>query len=335
MPLDPVAATTWMLRGQWVTLALRAAVELGVLDELDEPATIESLSAVCGTDARSLARLLRVLVDVEVLGCDDGRYRRTALGDTLTRDHPSQLRFLALMQTTGPNLTAWSHLAEAIRTGGAVFETVNGTDYWGYLSAHPEQEAIFNASMARRSAGQLEALSVAGPLTGPLTVVDVGGGQGALLAALLDTDPALRGVVADRPDVAVVAGQALSRFGSRAQSVPTDFFVAVPSGGDVYLICNVLHDWDDAQAIAILRTVAAGMGHDARLWIVERVLDAPGRDAQETRDLNLVDLHMLVMFGARERTVAEYDGLAQAAGLAPVRLRAEGCAWNVLETEVR
>ncbi len=335
MALDPVAAITWMLRGHWVTLALRAAVELGVLDHLDEPATVEVLSAACRTDAPSLARLLRVLIDVEVLSCDDGRYRRTAMGDTLTLDHPSQLRSLTLMQTTVPNLAAWSHLADAIRSGDAVFETVNGIDPWGYLSANPEQEAIFNAAMARRSEGQLEGLLAAGPLTGPLTVVDVGGGQGALIAALLDTDPELRGVVADRPDVAAVAGQALSGFGSRAQAVPTDFFVAVPGAGDVYLICNVLHDWDDAQAIAILRTVAEVMGADARLWIVERVLDAPGRDAQETRDLNIVDLHMLVMFGARERTVAEYDALAQGAGLAPVRLLAEGCVWNVLETQVR
>src|SRR5262249_27576084 len=110
-----------------------------------------------------------------------------------------------------------------------------------------------------------------------------------------------------------------------------DFFESVPGGGDVYTIANVLHDWDDDEALAILRTVRAAMPDHARLLVVEHVLDAPGRSFDALRDLHLVDLHMLVMFGARERTRAEYDALLTDAGFTTSRLAAPVSEWNVLE----
>ena len=121
--------------------------------------------------------------------------------------------------------------------------------------------------------------------------------------------------------------------GDRAHGEPADFFAEVPPGGDVYLLSNVLHDWDDAAATTILRTVRAAMRPDARLLVVENVLDAPGRTAPQQRDVHLVDLHMLVMFGARERTKAEYDSLLVDAGFAPSRLSPSPNTWNVLASQ--
>jgi hypothetical protein len=324
----------WMVRGAWVSLCVRAACELAVLDALDEPQTLTALATRTSSDPTTLARLLRVLVDLGLMASDDDHYTATPRGQLLRMDNPSGIRNLALMQTVIPNLTAWQHLADAVRTGGAVFEDLHGLTSWEWLAAHPHEEALFNGAMARRAALQAAAIREAVDLSTRRLVVDVGGGQGAMLAELLAHQPLLHGIVADRPDVAGAATAALAAGGlaERAHAEPADFFVAVPSGGDVYVLSNVLHDWGDAEAVSILRTVHHAMGSAAQLLVVENVLDAPGRTRSQQRDVHLVDLHMLVMFGARERTKAEYDALLAAAGFAASRLHPSVNTWNVIET---
>ena len=323
-----------MIRGAWVTLCLRATCELGLVDALDEPRDATTLSELTSTDPSTLARLLRVLVDQGLLEVDDGRYLPTARGEVLRLDHPSGVRNLALMQTELPNLSAWQHLADAVRRGSSVFEDLIGQTSWDWLAEHPEEEAIFNAAMARRGSLQVEAVLAACDLSADLLVVDVGGGTGGMLAELLDRQPALSGIVADRPDVARAATIALAAagLGDRAQGVPSDFFVSVPTGGDVYVLANVLHDWDDAEAVTILRTLHEAMAPQATLLLVENVLDAPGRSAVHQKDLHLLDLHMLVMFGARERTQSEYDDLLVAAGFTPSTTSTSPNTWNVLRS---
>ena len=172
------------------------------------------------------------------------------------------MRNLALMQTELPALASWQRLADAVRTGGSVFEDVNGIGPWESLSANPEQEAIFNASMARRGANQVAAILATQDLSSVDLVVDVGGGRGAMLAGLLTASPGMRGIVADRADVAAEAQTYLSDpgLGDRARGEATDFFASVPGGGDVYVVANVLHDWADGEAVRILRTIGAAMG---------------------------------------------------------------------------
>lgn len=326
----------WMVRGAWVSLCVRAACELRIMDALDEPRTLNALATRTSSDAATLARLLRVLVDLGLLSVVDDRYAATPRGRLLRVGDPSGVRNLALMQTVVPNLTAWQHLADSVRTGGAVFEDLHGLSPWAWLAANPQEEAVFNAAMARRAALQAAAICAAVDLSEVGVVVDVGGGQGALVVELLADDPSLHGIVADRPEVAAAANAAFEAqgLGGRARAEPSDFFDSVPSGGDVYVVSNVLHDWDDAEALAILRTVHRAMGPSARLLVVENVLDAPGRAPSQQRDVHLVDLHMLVMFGARERTQAEYDALLVAAGFAPSALPASPNTWNVLATHV-
>jgi hypothetical protein len=193
---------------------------------------------------------------------------------------------------------------------------------------------VFNAAMARRAALQVAAIRAAVDLSTARLLVDVGGGQGGMLAGLLVGYPALHGLVADRPDVAAAATAALAGagFGDRAHGQPSNFFVSVPSGGDVYILSNVLHDWDDADAISILQTTRRGMPAGAQLLVVENVLDAPDRTPEQQRDVHLVDLHMLLLFGARERAKAEYDTLFLAAGFAPAVLAPSPNTWNVLVT---
>ena len=332
--MDDAEEIVWMVRGAWVSLCLRATCEIGIVDALDEPLDVAELATRTGSDPPTLARLLRVLVDLGLLALDDGRYTATPRGEMLRVEHPSGVRNLALMQTVLPNLTAWQHLADAVRRGAPIFEELNGQSSWEWLAARPEEGVIFNAAMARRSALQLEAMRASRDFSGTRLLVDVGGGEGAMVAGLLAQEPSLHAIVADRPEVAAEASAVLAAAGlaERAHGVATDFFVAVPPGGDVYVLSNVLHDWDDPEATAILRTVREAMGPGAALLVVENVLDAPGRSSTQQRDVHLLDLHMLVMFGARERTKAEYDALVVAAGFAPTTLMPSPNTWNVLET---
>ena len=333
--MDEAAEVVWMVRGAWVSLCLRAMCELGIVDALEEPRSLADLADRTSTDPTALARLLRVLVDLDLLSLDDDRYAATPRGGVLRLGHPSGVRNLALMQTVLPNLTTWQHLADAVRSGGGVYEDLIGSTSWEWLAAHPEEQAVFNAAMARRGTLQVAAIHAALDLAGSRLIVDVGGGEGAMLASLLDGEPALRGIVADRSAVAAAATRALAEagMGARARGETADFFSAVPSGGDVYVLSNVLHDWDDEPATSILHTVHRAMRPDAELLVVENVLDAPGRTPPQQRDVHLVDLHMLVMFGARERTKAEYDALLVGAGFAPSRLAPSPNTWNVLVTQ--
>jgi O-methyltransferase len=158
-------------------------------------------------------------------------------------------------------------------------------------------------------------------------LVDVGGGAGVLLAAILDAAPQLDGVLLDRP---AAVEHARHRLGGRAECVAGDFFAAVPGGADAYVLSRVIHDWPDAEAVAILRTCRAAMAGGARLLLVEAVLPERAADSPEAIRM---DLHMLVLFGARERTEREYAGLLAAAGLALRRVIATASPSGVCVLE--
>jgi hypothetical protein len=332
---DPVNDVIWMVRGAWVTMTLRGSCALGVFDLLDQPRSSAGVAQATGADQATVERLLRLLVDLGLVERrDDDSYANSPTGDVLRIDHPSHVRDLAMMQSWLPNISAWSRLEDAVRSGGGVYEAVNGMPSWEHLSHHPEIERQFNAAMARRSAAQVEAVLAGIELDGVRTVVDVGGGRGAMLAGVLEARPGLTGVVADRPEVAADAETAFaaSGLGDRAHGVGADFFESVPVGADLYFLSNVLHDWDDERCVAILGTIREAMGDGSRLVIVEKLLDADGRSFEQTRDLHLLDLHMLVMFGGRERTRAQYDGLLTRAGLPPSGDPFVGQTWDLLET---
>ena len=335
MSEDPVADVMWMVRGAWVTMSIRAGCRLGLFDHLAERRSAAWLAEATASDQGALTRLLRALTEIGLVEArDDGTYLDTPRGSTLTEAHPASLRSLALMQSWLPNVATWNHLDDAVLSGSGVYERVNGADPWEHLSAHPEQEVQFNRSMARRADGQVAAIVAGIDLAEVETVVDVGGGRGAMLAGVLRAWPRLTGVIADRPDVAAEADAAFAEAGlsERAHGVGSDFFEAVPSGADVYFLSNVLHDWDDDDCRRILRTIRSAMDAESRLVVVERLLAVPGRSATDARDLAFVDLHMLVMFGARERTMAEYDALLEDAGFRPGELIGPGMSWNLIET---
>ena len=336
---DDVLALTSLVHGGWVSMCLRAMVELGLADAMDAPYDIATLGERTSTDPGALARLLRVLVDVDVVARDaEGRFQLTQMGQLLRTDHPSGMRSMPLMFTWLPSVSAWTSLADAIRSGTGVFAEVNGSSSWEIMSHDQKQAAVFNAAMARRGTMQADTIREACDLAGIGRVVDVGGGTGALLEALLSREPGLRGVLADRPHVVAEAERrmAAADVADRCEIVGVDFFAEVPTGGDAYVLSNILHDWPDEDCLRILGVIHAAMAPGARVWVLERVLDPdPPRPALQQADVHLLDLHMLVMFGARERTAAEYDALLTAAGFDQPVVHTPSTMFNVVESTRR
>ena len=220
-----------------------------------------------------------------------------------------------------------------MRTGEAAFPPANrGQTFFGHLGETPADQRLFRSFMQSGFAGRHEAVASALALAEAETVVDVGGGSGALLRAVLGRHPDARGVLYDLPEVVAGSSAVLDTpdLQRRCDVISGDFFRSVPMGGTTYLLCWILHDWPDEAATAILRSVHAAMPDGARLVIVDRLLDAgPGKC--DAFDL-LEDVNMLVLLGGRERTEAEFNALMKASGFAPITPVLVQPRFSLLET---
>ncbi|HET6467429.1 MAG TPA: methyltransferase [Geminicoccaceae bacterium] len=317
--------------GAWIGQAVHVAARLGIADLLgDGPKPPAALAAATGTDATALYRLLRALASLGVFAEDaGGRFTLTPLAEGLRSDAPGSLRGYAIMMGEEWHWRAWGELLESVRTGGSAFERVHGCELFRYFAEHPEAARVFNAAMTSRT-GQ-ETAAVTGAYDWPAgTIVDVGGGQGALLTAILARRPEARGILFDLPHVIDAARRPIEEKGlaARCELVGGDFFDRVPAGGDLYLIKRVLHDWDDGRAAAILRCCRAAMAADARLLVIEHVLP-PGNAPSWGK---LLDLQMLVLTpGGQERDEAGFHGLLATAGFRLERVLPAGPTASLIE----
>ncbi|KAA6223311.1 methyltransferase [Streptomyces albofaciens JCM 4342] len=295
-------------------MAVRAAATLRLADHLADGArTARELASAIGTDAGVLERLLRHLVTVKVFSRDaQGRYGLLPRGEELRDGHPSGVRRRLDTETAlGRGDLAFVALPHSVRTGEAAFPRLYGRSFWEDLRAAPERTAEYDAEMGADVAAWAEAVVPAFDWGSLGRIVDVGGGNGTLLAALLTAYPTLRGTVFDQPETVRAARATLAAAGlaDRGDAVPGDFFEALPPGADGYVLSAILHDWDDDAARTILRRCAEAAGARGRVLVVERV----GADGESVH--TGMDLRMLVYFGARERGVAELTELAAGAGL--------------------
>jgi precorrin-6B methylase 2 len=312
-PSTPGEELIRLHRGFWVSRAIYVAAELGIADLLaDGPRTADDLAAAAGAHAPSLHRVLRLLASEGVFAeAADGRFELTPMAAALRRDAgPARLQVLftgqeALWRSAGS-------LLDTVRTGETAFDRVHGVDFFGYYRRHPDERALFDQLMAANTAPAARAVAAAYDFARVGTVVDVGGGLGALAIELLTAHPHLRGVVFDQPAVAAGAREAIAAAGlaDRCEAVGGDFFAAVPDGGDAYVVKFILHDWDDGRCAAILRACRRAIPQDGRLLVVE-LLVPPGNAPSfaKTQDVN-----MLINLGGRERTEAEYRALYAGAG---------------------
>lgn len=307
----PAARVLDLAHGAAHTHILGALARLRIADHVaDQPRSVADLAAAAGAVPDRLDRLLRAAT---VLGLvrrtADGMITMTEVGACL-RTGPGSLRDFALMLSAPGQLRPMEHLSEAVR-GEPAAEAALGQSVWDYYRAHPDEGAAFAGAMSGVSAmiaGQVAAVAA---VADAQRIVDVGGGHGTLLRALLAAAPRAEGVVLDLPEVVAAAPAA-----ERIQFTGGDFLTSVPTGGDVYVLCHVLHDWDDPDARRILTVCRHAATAGSRLLIVEAVLaDEPGPVMPE-----LLDVHMMVMSGGKERSRDQYGQLLDAAGWQPAEV---------------
>ncbi len=308
-----------LITGLRISAALSVAAELGVSDELSRaPADLATLATRVGADPDSLHRLLRVLVHKGVYTEDgEGRYANSPLGEGLRSDVAGSMRPLARTFQDPATWAAWGHLAHSVRTGDTAFEALHGEDVWSYRAAHPEANDVFNANMTALTSRMADAVAAAYDFSGRSTVVDVGGGHGVLLEAVLARHEHLSGIVFDLPQATPAAPSpaASGSVAARWSTASGSFFDAVPAA-DAHLLKKVLHDWSDERCVEILTTCREALHPGGVVLVVESLLGRPGHELEAA----LSDLNMLVLPGGRERTEDEFTALFSAAGLRLTRV---------------
>lgn len=328
--LSPRDTLLRMTNAFQVSQAIHVAATLGIADLLEDgPRSADELAETTGTHAPTLYRLLRALASVGVFTeDDDDRFALTPLAEYLRTDSPDSLRAWAMQIGQRYFWTSWGHLLHGVRTGEPAFPELYGTTAWEYRAAHPEEDAIFNAAMTALSAPVAEAVVRSYDFSGLGVLVDVGGGEGGLLAAILAANPTLRGVLFDLPHVAA-AGALLERAGvaDRCEIASGSFFEAVPEEADAYLLKSIIHDWGDEAAIEILRACRAAIADTGRLLVVEPII----RPGNEPDPAKFSDLNMLVMLGGRERTADDFERLYAEAGFKLTEIIRTGSTFDIVE----
>lgn len=326
----PVAVME-MVVDSWAAQAITAAAELGIADALaNGPLSAEDLAAAVDADADAVRRLLRALIGRGIFRQRrDGRYDLTPLADPLRRDAEVSLVGWARWLGSPQHREHWSHLADAIRTGRSVIPELRGKPAFEYLASDAELGEIFNQAMTSASALSIGPVVAAYDFSPFATVVDVGGGHGRLLAAILAATPSTRGILFDQPQVVAGAPPVLAEQGvqDRVEIAQGSFFEAVPTGGDAYVLKSVIHDWPDDDAVRILRNVRSALAVGGRVLLVEFVVPEDNREFIG----NWLDLEMLVALGARERTAAEFERLFGRAGFRLKRVVQTASPFCVLE----
>lgn len=323
-----------MISGAWMSQAIFVAARLGIADRLaDGPRTSDELAASVGAHADALYRLLRGLVSLGLCRESDGRvFELTPLGGWLRTDGARSLRAWALFwgEALWP---AWGTLLHAVKTGQSVRPLASRTKGFEDLAFKPEASKTFNDAMTGIARLIAASLIKAYSFSGIHRLVDVGGGSGELLAAILRAYPSLRGVLFDLPHVVQSAGAHLQAAGvaDRCEIAGGSFLDGVPEGGDAYCLKSVIHDWDDHRSQTILERCRRVLPPEGRLLVIERVLPEAIGACAEHRGAAASDLNMLVAIGGRERTEAEYRTLLGSAGFALTRTMPIAAYYSVIE----
>lgn len=332
---DSLSAILALMSGHAVVRSLAVVVELGIPDLLAAGArSADELAARCAVDSSSLYRLMRALAALGVFGESPAGFELNALSERLCRDHPRSLRDFIRIRSHPMYWQAWGALDEAVRTGQAAFNCAHGIDHFAYLDEHPDTARLFHDGM-RSLSGQIYAAVIETYDFAQFdTVVDVGGGQGVLLAQILASTPRLHGILLDsaagiEQSDAVLRGAGVQE---RCRAVAGDFFERIPLGADAAILSRILHNWSDPDALRILRSCRAALPDRGKLLVVEYVVtdDTTGVAAK------LFDLQMLVYFGrARERSRHEFERLFDQAGFSLRRILPTPVGIAIIEAEVR
>ena len=328
---DPTAlqALFALIRGHRLTDIVTTAARLRIPEAIAAGTTdVDGLATAIGAHAPTLRRLLEALAATGVLHeQEDGTFELTAVGQAMRSDAPGSLAPWIAVMDRDYLRDAWRHLEHSVRTGENAFTALHGESVWSWRSTRPDEELIFDRAMTALSEGVGQAVGQAFDFSGSNVVADIAGGAGSLLAGVLRAHAHLRGILFDQPSVVEHALEVRAPdLAGRCEVVGGSFFDGVPAGADVYMLKAILHDWEDAESIAILRNIRSVIPEDGSLLVIERVVGPPNEDLEG----HLSDLHMLVMPGGRERTRDEWTRLLAEGGFRLDDVRPLRATWQLI-----
>ena len=327
-------ALVQMLTGAWTTQLVAAVARLGIPDQLAiaQPQSSEQLARTVGADAGALHRVMRALTSLGVFADEgSGQYALTRISERLRSGQSGSMRDFFLAETDDVHRRSWDALVNAIRTGLPQPLAVVGASVFDYYSKHVEEGEQFGRAMQNVSAISANGVLANYDFSSARLIIDVAGGNGSFLRAILQQQQQATGVVVDLPYMESQALTSIEQDGlqNRCRFEGRDIFEAVPSGGDIYLLRFILHDWNDGESRRILQTIRTAIPPGGRVLIVEMLVP----ETNEPGFVQLMDINMLVMTGGRERTAAEYGDLYAATGFRLVRTIPTGTPFFILEGE--
>jgi len=318
----------------WKARAIYAAARLQLADLLaPRPSTVDELARATGTHAPSLDRLLKALVSCGLFEkSDTGHFTLTPLGAALQIAAPGSARATVLTLGGDWQWTAWGHFLSSVRTGRPAMREAFGQQLFEYLACHADDSALFNEAMIGMHGADGAAVAKTYDFSPFRTLIDLGGGTGTMLAAILQHHPHLKGVLADLSEALPGARQLITAHGlsDRCEVVETDFFQSVPVGYDIYVLAHVLHDWSDDLAVTILRKCREAIPQHGRLLVVEAVLST-GASGASSYQGEMMDLLMLTMTGGVERTVEQFREVLSAGGFRILQILPTRTGQSILE----
>jgi hypothetical protein len=327
---NPQEEMNRLLSGYWLSKAVYAAAKLGIADLLSAGGrSVDDLARETKTHGPSLYRVLRALASVGVFVEDKpGRFALTPLAECLRNDVPGSQRALAIMLGE-EQFRAWSDFLYSVQTGKTAFDQVYGMPVFDYLSKNPELAKISDAAMVGVHGRETSAMTDVYDFSDIPVLADIGGGNGSLLTTVLQKYPAMSAILYDLPGVTERARVTLRAAGlaDRCRVIGGSFFESVPTGANAYLMRHIIHDWDDEKATTILQNVHRAVAKDGRLLVVESVIPAGNGPAFG----KLLDLHMMVVPGGKERTEDEYRRLFAAAGFRLAKIVPTRAEVSVIE----
>jgi ubiquinone/menaquinone biosynthesis C-methylase UbiE len=322
-----------LINGHEISAAIGAVARLGIPDALARgPLSAGEIATRVDADPGSVERVLRSLVSVDLFErLEDGRFALTDTGELLRAGVADSVRMAAIVSSDEWLWRPYGYFTHSLRTGQPGFLAAHGQGFWGYLETHPEDAATFNAHMSQSVALRARAFAQAYDFSGLERLVDVGGGHGALVQAVLGAHPHMRAAIFDLPGVVDGARERIAAAGltDRCELVAGDFFQdPLPAGGDAYAFSWILHDWDDEPAVQILAGCRRAIAPGGRLLVIELVVPA----GDQPNPAASIDLTMLVVVGGRERTEAEYRALYARAGFELTQvIPLDDVPWSVIE----
>lgn len=328
--LPPQAQLVNLTFGHCVSQMIGVAAKLRIADSLqDGPREAADLARAAEVNADALSRLMRALASVGIFAqAADGRFQLTPMADCLRSGTPGSMRAWALILVEDHFWRTWTELLYSVKTGRPCFDHVHGMGLFDYFSQNPDIGKTFDEAMTGFSAMEIPAVIQGYDFSGIRKLVDVAGGHGSLLCAVLKANPAVKGVLFDMPSVTAGARSTIEAEGlaGRCEVVGGDFFQSLPAGGDAYMMKHIIHDWDDERSIQILKNCRSAMTPGGRVLLVETVIK-PGNDPDFFK---LLDIAMLTISG-RERSEEQFRSLYERAGLRLKRVVPTESAVSVVE----